>query len=50
MRFVMEGSYTFHAASAVAIILGGATLSLLAGLVFAWRPLAARPARILRTQ
>ncbi|OLS52932.1 FtsX-like permease family protein, partial [Rhodovulum sulfidophilum] len=44
MRFVMEGEYRFEPVSALAIVLGGALATLLAGLAFAWRPLAARPA------
>ncbi|GAA0291990.1 ABC transporter permease [Rhodovulum strictum] len=48
MRFVMEGSYAFEPVSALAIVTGGAMATLLAGLGFAWRPLAARPARVLR--
>jgi len=50
MRFVMETAYAFNAASALAIVIGGAGAALLAGLGFAWRPLAARPARILRAR
>ncbi|MBL3569821.1 drug:proton antiporter, partial [Rhodovulum visakhapatnamense] len=50
MRFVMEGSYRFEPVSALAIVLGGALATLIAGLVFAWRPLAARPARVLRAR
>ena len=50
MRFVMEAPYAFEPVSAAAIVLGGAIATLLAGLAFAWRPLAARPARILRAQ
>ena len=50
MTFVMEGTYVFEPVSAVAIILGGLLATLLAGLVFAWRPLAARPAQVLRSQ
>lgn len=50
MTFVMESSYAFEPVSAVAIILGGALATLLAGLAFAWRPLAARPARVLRAR
>ena len=50
MRFVMETDYAFNAASALAIVAGGAAAALLAGLGFAWRPLAARPARILRAR
>ncbi|MGB3408106.1 MAG: FtsX-like permease family protein, partial [Jannaschia sp.] len=50
LTFVMEAPYAFEWVSATAIILGGAFATLLAGLAFAWRPLAARPARILRSQ
>jgi putative ABC transport system permease protein len=50
MRFVMEAPYAFEPVSAAVIILGGALATLLAGLAFAWRPLAARPARVLRAQ
>ncbi len=50
MRFVMEGSYVFEPVSAVAIVGGGALATLLAGLGFAWRPLATRPARVLRAR
>ena len=48
-RFVMETAFAFHLPSAIAITLGGALATLLAGLVFAWRPLAVRPATILRS-
>ena len=47
---VMDGPFTFEPVSAVVIVLGGALASLLAGLAFALRPLAARPARVLRAQ
>jgi putative ABC transport system permease protein len=50
MTFVMDTSYRFEPVSAVAIIFGGALATLLAGLAFAWRPLAARPARVLRAR
>jgi putative ABC transport system permease protein len=50
MRFVMEARFTFEPVSAVLIVSGGAMATLLAGLAFAWRPLAARPARVLRAQ
>ena len=44
--FVMEGELPLRARSpALAIVAGGALASLLAGLAFALRPLAARPAR-----
>jgi len=50
MTFVMDSTYTFEPVSAIAIILGGLVATLLAGLVFAWRPLAVRPAQVLRSQ
>jgi len=50
MEFVMMGGYAFEPVSALAIVLGGALATLVAGLVFAWRPLAARPARVLRAR
>ena len=46
--FLMETSYAFEPVSAVGIVLGGAVATLLAGLAFAWAPLAARPAQVLR--
>ncbi|MDD7970058.1 ABC transporter permease [Roseinatronobacter alkalisoli] len=50
MRFVMEASYQFEWLPAIAVIVGGVLATLLAGLVFALRPLAVRPAGILRAQ
>ena len=50
MRFVMEGSFRFEPVSALAIVTGGSLATLLAGLVFALRPLAARPAQVLRAR
>jgi putative ABC transport system permease protein len=50
MRFVMETDYRFEPVSAILIVAGGACATLIAGLAFAWRPLAARPARVLRAQ
>ncbi|HMS95099.1 MAG TPA: drug:proton antiporter, partial [Tabrizicola sp.] len=50
MIFVMDGSYTFEPYSAIGIVLGGVLATLLAGLAFALRPLAARPAQTLRSQ
>jgi putative ABC transport system permease protein len=47
---VMDGPFAFEPVSALAIVLGGALASLLAGLAFALRPLAAKPARVLRAQ
>jgi len=50
MRFVMEAGFRFDPVSALAIVAGGIAATLLAGLFFALRPLAARPAAVLRTQ
>jgi putative ABC transport system permease protein len=36
--------------NALAVISGGILTTLIAGLIFAWRPLADRPARILRAR
>jgi putative ABC transport system permease protein len=49
-HFVMETDFEIAWASALTIIIGGALISLLAGLAFAWGPLRARPARILRAR
>ena len=49
MTFVMEADYAFEWVSAVGIVLGGVLATLAAGLVFALRPLAARPAQVLRS-
>ncbi|MFN3577749.1 MAG: hypothetical protein ACK4TJ_12330, partial [Tabrizicola sp.] len=50
MTFVMDASYRFEPLSAIGIVAGGVIATLLAGLAFALRPLAARPAGILRAQ
>jgi len=50
MRFVMETPYVFDVASALGIVFGGAMVTLLAGLMFAFRPLSVRPSRILRAR
>jgi putative ABC transport system permease protein len=50
MTFVMESDFSFEPVSAVLIVTGGALATLLAGLAFAWRPLSARPARVLRAR
>ena len=50
LHFVMEADYAFEPVSALAIISGGVAATLLAGIGFAWRPLAARPAQVLRAQ
>ena len=50
MVFVMEAEYFFEPVSAVAIVAGGVFATMAAGLLFALRPLAARPAQVLRAQ
>jgi len=50
MTFVMDSTYRFEPVSALAIVVGGIIATLLAGLAFALRPLAVRPARTLRSQ
>ncbi len=50
MRFVMHTDFDFEPVSALAIVTGGVLATMLAGLAFAWRPLAARPARVLRAR
>ncbi|WP_108484446.1 ABC transporter permease [Oceaniglobus ichthyenteri] len=47
-RFVMDTDFVFEPVSALIIVIGGVVVTMLAGLAFAWRPLAARPARVLR--
>ncbi|PTV94292.1 putative ABC transport system permease protein [Rhodobacter aestuarii] len=47
---VMESSFRFDALAALLVIAGGMAAVLLAGTLFALRPLAARPARVLRAQ
>ncbi|WOI55837.1 ABC transporter permease [Palleronia sp. LCG004] len=49
-HFVMETDFVFAPRSALLIVGGGVLGTLLAGLAFAWPPLAARPARILRSR
>ena len=48
--FIMEDDYQVVWANAGAIIAGGIGATLLAGLAFAWRPLAAKPAQVLRSR
>ena len=50
LTFVMESDFAFDLGSALVIVLGGVAATLLAGLVFVWRPLAMRPAGVLRAQ
>ena len=50
MRFVMESAFEMNWLSAFLIVFGGGAATVLAGLFFALRPLAARPARVLRAR
>ena len=50
MVFVMDSPYHLQPGSALAIILGGVLATLVSSLVFMLRPLAARPAQVLRDQ
>ena len=50
LTLVMDSDYAFDGTSALVIVLGGIGATLLAGLAFVWRPLAARPAGVLRAQ
>ncbi len=50
MYGVMEVPFRFEPVSALVIVLGGIMATLGAGLLFALRPLAARPAQVLRQQ
>ncbi|MGR3513460.1 MAG: ABC transporter permease [Paracoccaceae bacterium] len=50
MRFVMDLDYVFEPVSALLIVSGGILATLITGLLFAWGPLAARPARVLRAR
>ncbi|MEO0766879.1 MAG: FtsX-like permease family protein [Pseudomonadota bacterium] len=46
--FVMDTDFSVIWPSALAIVIGGVSATLVAGLAFAWGPLAARPAQVLR--
>ncbi|MFK7752381.1 MAG: ABC transporter permease [Sedimentitalea sp.] len=48
--YVLDTDFTVIWGSAVFIVGGGVLATLLAGLIFAWRPLAARPAQVLRAR
>ncbi len=48
--FIMDTSYTVIWSNALLIIGGGVLASLLAGLAFAWGPLSAKPAQVLRAR
>ena len=47
-EFILDTDFAVIWPSALIIVTGGIGATLLAGLAYAWAPLAARPARILR--
>ncbi|HGG05610.1 MAG TPA: FtsX-like permease family protein [Aliiroseovarius sp.] len=49
-RFVMEQDFAFEPLSALAIVIGGVLVTILAGFGFSWRALAHRPAQVLRAR
>ncbi len=50
MTYVMEAEFAVIWTSALSIVAGGVLATLLSGLAFAWRPMAARPAGVLRAR
>lgn len=50
LTFVMEAEFAFDPFTAGAIVAGGVAATLIAGAAFAYAPLSARPARILRAR
>lgn len=50
LEWVMEAQFRFAPLPALAIVAGGVLVTLAAGLVFTLRPLAARPASVLRAR
>ena len=48
--YIMETDFTIIWSNALLIVGGGVMASLLAGLAFAWRPLSAKPAQVLRAR
>ncbi|MEM6758564.1 MAG: FtsX-like permease family protein [Pseudomonadota bacterium] len=49
-RYILNTDFSIIWPSALAIVIGGVLATLLAGLAFAWGPLAARPAHVLRAR
>ena len=48
-RFIMETTFEVAWGPAIGVVVGGALISLLAGLGFALGPMSAKPARVLRS-
>jgi putative ABC transport system permease protein len=48
LRLVMDLPYQVEVWSALSVVLGGMFATLAAGVAFAWGPLSARPAAVLR--
>ncbi|MEL6618307.1 MAG: FtsX-like permease family protein [Pseudomonadota bacterium] len=49
-KYILDTDFVVIWPSALAIVTGGVLATLMAGLVFAWGPLAARPAQVLRAR
>ena len=50
VTFEMDSNFEFQPLSAIAIVAIGTLASLLAGLIYAWRPLSTRPFQVMRAQ
>ncbi|WP_371168218.1 ABC transporter permease [Aliiroseovarius sp. 2305UL8-7] len=49
-HYIMEERFVFDLWNAIAIVAGGVVATVLAALLYAWRPLSTRPARVLRAR
>ncbi|MEL6701590.1 MAG: hypothetical protein AAFO58_07915, partial [Pseudomonadota bacterium] len=49
-RFILDTEFSIIWSNALAVIAAGILTTLLAGLAFAWGPLSARPAHVLRNR
>ncbi len=49
-HYIMEADFAFEPVSAIAVVAGGVLATIIAGLLYAWRPLSVRPARVLRAR
>ena len=49
IHFVMEAAFTLSIPSALWIVVGGISVTLITSLLFSWRAMLVRPARVLRS-
>ncbi|MCK0126912.1 FtsX-like permease family protein [Gelidibacter sp. F2691] len=49
-HYIMDESFVFDLPNALAIVMGGIFATVLAGMLFAFRPLSTKPARVLRAR